>query len=402
MAKHEESVRIQTSVLNGIEKKVLVWLAERQPGWMTSDILTCIGTVGAVIIAAGFILAGTKNINWLWFSSLGFVINWYGDSLDGTLARVRNRQRPVYGYYLDHTVDAINEVIMFVGAGLSGLVHFEIAMAILVVYLMLTINVSVNAHLKKEFCLTYIKMGPTEFRIIMIIVNTVLIYVSPIREFSACMALCGREFVFSALDIVALLKERFKNEKNNPFKDLKSADFSEIYLFFDYDFQNNNLSLSLINRQIADMLSIFDNETENGKLYINYPMIESIRYTKELPDEQYHTYTVTQADCHQFKHLAGEFSFYKNLNFIILENNAHKAITAERLEEVKNNWQHLTDMNVTKANYLCHNVLSRPALKSDINQLAIFNAQVEKYVSTTPVSIAVLNAFPLFIYEYFK
>ena len=179
-------------------------------------------------------------------------------------------------------------------------------------------------------------------------------------------------------DIVALLKERFKNEKNNPFKDLKSADFSEIYLFFDYDFQNNNLSLSLINRQIADMLSIFDNETENGKLYINYPMIESIRYTKELPDEQYHTYTVTQADCHQFK------------------------LTAERLEEVKNNWQHLTDMNVTKANYLCHNVLSRPALKSDINQLAIFNAQVEKYVSTTPVSIAVLNAFPLFIYEYFK
>lgn len=205
MGKREDSVRIQTSVLNGIEKKVLVWLAVRQPRWMTSDILTCIGTVGAVIIAAGFILAGTRDIDWLWFSSLGFVINWYGDSLDGTLARVRKRQRPIYGYYLDHTVDAINEVIMFVGAGLSGLVHFEIAMAILVVYLMLTINVSVNAHLKKEFCLTYIKMGPTEFRIIMIIVNTVLIYVSPIREFSACMALCGREFVFSALDIVALL-----------------------------------------------------------------------------------------------------------------------------------------------------------------------------------------------------
>lgn len=203
-------------------------------------------------------------------------------------------------------------------------------------------------------------------------------------------------------DIVALLKDRFKNEQNNPFKDLKSADFSEIYLFFDYDFQNKNLSLPLINQQIADMLSIFDNETENGKLYINYPMIESIRYTKELPDEQYHTYTVTQTDCHLFKHLAGEFSYYKNLNFIIIENNAHKAVTARRLEEVKNNWQYLTDMNVKKANYLCHNVLSYPASKSDINQLAIFNAQVKKYVSATPVSIAVLNAFPLFIYEYFK
>ena len=205
MGKREESVRIQTSILNGVEKKVLVWLAHRQPRWMTSDILTVIGTLGAIIIAAGFVLAGTRDISYLWLSSLGFVINWYGDSLDGTLARVRNRQRPVYVYYLDHTVDATNEVIMFVGAGLSGLVHFEIAMSILVVYLLLTINVSVNAHLKKEFCLTYAKMGPTEFRIIMIIVNTVLIYVSPIREFSHTVTAGSWTCVLSALDIVALV-----------------------------------------------------------------------------------------------------------------------------------------------------------------------------------------------------
>lgn len=203
MTKREESVRIQTSLLNGIEKKVLVWLAERQPNWMTSDILTVIGSLGAIIIAAGFILAGTKDIHFLWLSSLGFVINWYGDSLDGTLARVRNRQRPVYGYYLDHTVDAINEVIMFVGAGLSGLVHFEIAMAILVLYLMLTINVSVNAHLKKEFCLTYAKMGPTEFRIIMIIVNTVLMYVRPVMRFSTEITIAGEAVTLTALDTVA-------------------------------------------------------------------------------------------------------------------------------------------------------------------------------------------------------
>lgn len=203
MSKREESVRIQTSLLNGVEKKVLVWLAERQPAWMTSDILTVIGTLGAAVVAAGFILAGTQNINWLWFSSLGFIINWYGDSLDGTLARVRNKQRPVYGYYLDHTVDAINEVIMFLGAGLSGLVHIEIALLILVVYLMLTINVSVNAHLKKEFCLTYAKMGPTEFRIIMILINTVLIYAVPVREFSTTVALGGKSVVMSALDLAA-------------------------------------------------------------------------------------------------------------------------------------------------------------------------------------------------------
>ena len=204
MDKHEESLRIQTSILNGIEKKILVWLANRQPGWMTSDILTVIGTIGAVIIAAGFIMAG-NDIRFLWLSSLGFVINWYGDSLDGTLARVRNRQRPLYGYYLDHTVDAINETIMFLGAGLSGLMHFELAIMILVVYLMLTINVSVNAHLKKEFKLTYAKLGPTEFRIIMIIVNTVLIYVTPIRKFTVTIG--GAEesmIILSALDIVAV------------------------------------------------------------------------------------------------------------------------------------------------------------------------------------------------------
>ncbi len=205
MAKtNEESVRIQTSVLNGVEKKVLNWLAERQPAWMTSDILTVIGTIGAIVIAVGFILAGTRDIHYLWLSSLGFVINWYGDSLDGTLARVRNRQRPVYGYYLDHTVDAINEVIMFLGAGLSGLVHIEIALMILVVYLLLTINVSVNAHLKREFCLTYAKMGPTEFRIIMIVINTVLIYVAPIREFSLPLNVSGRYIVLTALDAAAI------------------------------------------------------------------------------------------------------------------------------------------------------------------------------------------------------
>ena len=144
-----DAVRIQTSILNAGEKKVLVWLAHRQPKWMTSDILTYIGIFGAIVIAAGYILASV-NINFLWLSSLGFVINWYGDSLDGTLARVRNRQRPIYGYYIDHTVDCINEFLIFIGIGLSGLMHIELALLILAFYFMLTINVSINAHLKKE------------------------------------------------------------------------------------------------------------------------------------------------------------------------------------------------------------------------------------------------------------
>lgn len=199
-----DAVRIQTSVLNAAEKKVLVWLAQRQPRWMTSDILTYIGTFGAIVIAAGYVLSAW-NPAFLWISSMGFVINWYGDSLDGTLARVRNLQRPVYGYYLDHTIDAINEVIIFVGVGLSGLIHLEIALLALVMYLLMTINVSINAHLKKEFRLTYAKMGPTEFRIIMIIINTMFALVRPLREFSHEFVLFGHDLVFGALDYIGVV-----------------------------------------------------------------------------------------------------------------------------------------------------------------------------------------------------
>lgn len=199
-----DAVRIQTSVLNAAEKKVLVWLAQRQPRWMTSDILTYIGTFGAIVIAAGYVLSAW-NPAFLWISSMGFIINWYGDSLDGTLARVRNLQRPVYGYYLDHTIDAINEVIIFVGVGLSGLIHLEVALLALVMYLLMTINVSINAHLKKEFRLTYAKMGPTEFRIIMIIINTLFALVRPLREFSHEFVLFGHDLVFGALDYIGVV-----------------------------------------------------------------------------------------------------------------------------------------------------------------------------------------------------
>lgn len=199
----KQAIRIQTSILNAAEKKVLVWLAERQPRWMTSDILTLIGFLGAVIIAAGFILT-SRNINYLWLASFGLLVNWYGDSLDGTLARVRQRQRPLYGYYLDHTMDGINESLMFIGAGLSSLMHLSLAMGILLLYLLLTVNVSINAHLRKEFKLTYAKLGPTEFRLIVVIVNTLFIFIRPLREFSRSFRVFGMDVTLSALDFVAI------------------------------------------------------------------------------------------------------------------------------------------------------------------------------------------------------
>ena len=196
----KQAQRIQTSLINAAERKALVWLAERQPRWVTSDMLTIVGVVGAFLTGLGFYLT-IYNINWLWLSSAGLIINWYGDSLDGTLARVRNHQRPIYGYYIDHTVDCINEAFMFVGAGLSPLVNLNLALAAFILYLFLTINVSINAHLKSEFRLTYAKLGPTEFRLIIVIANTVLI-ASPSLA-AATYSLFG--FSLTLLDIVAVI-----------------------------------------------------------------------------------------------------------------------------------------------------------------------------------------------------
>lgn len=199
----KQSTRIQTSLLNGLEKKVLVWLANKQPAWVTSDFLTFIGFIGAVIIATGYVLS-TKNINWLWLANFGFLVNWYGDSLDGTLARVRKTQRPIYGFYVDHTVDVINECIMFIGAGYSALLNLPVAMIALILYLLLSINVTVNAHLKGEFKLTYAKLGPTEFRILMVIVNCLFIFVAPIRNFRVDREIFGNMVSFGIFDLVGI------------------------------------------------------------------------------------------------------------------------------------------------------------------------------------------------------
>ena len=200
----KKAVRIQNSILNGAEKKALAWLAKRQPKWVVSDMLTLVGIIGALMIGAGFVLC-SKNINWLWLSIAGFVVNWYGDSLDGTLARVRNTQRPLYGYYLDHTVDCFNEAFMFLGLGLSYLMRLDIALMILIVYLFLTVNVSVNAHLKSEFKLTYGKLGPTEFRVIACLLIMCVIFFPCIREFHTSMHFLGREVALTALDIAGLV-----------------------------------------------------------------------------------------------------------------------------------------------------------------------------------------------------
>ena len=202
MADIKQSQRIQTSLLNAAEKKLLVWLAGRQPSWMTSNGLTIIGIFGSMMIFAGYVLTNLR-IEWLWLASAGFLVNWYGDSLDGTLARVRGTQRPLYGYYLDHTVDALNELLMFFGIGLSVLCNIWIALTGFVFYLLLTLNVSMNAHLKSEFKLTYAKLGPTELRLIMIIINTLFILVKPLASYTSEHIFFGYAVHLTLFDYVA-------------------------------------------------------------------------------------------------------------------------------------------------------------------------------------------------------
>ena len=197
-----QAQRIQTSFINGIEKRALVWLAKRMPRWVNSDMLTAVGALGALIVAIGFALS-CLNVQWLWLSSFGLLVNWFGDSLDGTLARVRDCQRPVYGYYVDHTVDCINEGLMFIGAGLSPFLHLDLALLAYAIYLVLTINVSINAHLKGEFRLTYFKLGPTEFRIIVIVANTLLISIPALAAIANTHTLFGLTVTMHILDYVA-------------------------------------------------------------------------------------------------------------------------------------------------------------------------------------------------------
>ena len=200
-------------------------------------------------------------------------------------------------------------------------------------------------------------------------------------------------------DIVSIMRENLANRGDSTLDNIRSSDISEIYLFFDYDFQNSQLSIDEINRRVEKMLTLFDDETENGKLYINYPMVESIRYTKELPDDHYKDYVVSREECTDFKHLARDFSSYNSLDHILFKNG--ETPTKEKFIKVKDNWQYLLRMNVCKANFIVTGTNIMPKDKKRISQLDIFTNQRLKYVDPLQ-SVAVLNSFPIFIYDYMK
>ena len=182
MSESKKHKRINDILLGPIERPALQWLAEHQPSWMTPDKLTLIGIIGAVIIFASYVLSN-QNRNFLWLASLGFVINWYGDSLDGTLARYRKIERPKYGFFIDHTVDAFSQMLIFLGLGLSPYVSFSVACLAYIGYLLMSVLVYVDTYVSGVFKISYGKLGPTEIRLIAIILNVVFfIWASPTVE----------------------------------------------------------------------------------------------------------------------------------------------------------------------------------------------------------------------------
>ncbi len=157
------------------EGRILRALAARVPRSIRSNHLTAIGLIGAAGAGTAYALT-TYNPAWLWVASAMLVLNWLGDSLDGTLARVRGTQRPKYGYYLDHVVDAFSTAVIGLGIGLSPYVDLGLALGLVVVYLALSINVYLESTVFGVFKISYGRIGPTEVRLLLIGLNTLVVF----------------------------------------------------------------------------------------------------------------------------------------------------------------------------------------------------------------------------------
>lgn len=173
-AQFKNANRIQTSFLSRIEKRVLIWLAERMPRWINPDHLTILGFLGQIMAGVSYALSRTNRI-WL-IAGIGFLaVNWFGDSLDGTLARVRQQQRPRYGFYVDHMVDSFGALFMMGGLALSGYMHPYIAIGLLLGFLLLSIQSYLATYTLGEFQLSFWNFGPTELRILLAVGNLALL-----------------------------------------------------------------------------------------------------------------------------------------------------------------------------------------------------------------------------------
>jgi archaetidylinositol phosphate synthase len=169
-----EATRALTSILAPLEKRCLIWLAWRLPPWITSDHLTALALAAMLLAGLSYWLARVTPVGLL-LVNVCLAVNWFGDSLDGTLARVRHRQRPRYGFYVDHVVDALGVASLLGGLALSGYMSPLIALILLAAYLLLCIEVYLATYCVGTFKVSFFKIGPTELRILLAIGNLALL-----------------------------------------------------------------------------------------------------------------------------------------------------------------------------------------------------------------------------------
>lgn len=200
--------RVMTFLTADIERRALIAIARRLPSAIRPNHLTAVGVLGAA--GAGVAYAATSwHPGWLLAACLALGVNWFGDSLDGTLARVRKVERPRYGYYLDHVVDAFNTVAVGLGLGLSPYVSAELALGLVILYLALSINVYIETAVYGEFRMAYGRIGPTEFRILLVLGSTMVFGLSRVLSVADLSAITNALAVLSAVGASALLVWRF-------------------------------------------------------------------------------------------------------------------------------------------------------------------------------------------------
>src|SRR5512146_3287796 len=193
--------RVLESILSPAERRALRIFAAHMPAWVNSDHLTVLGLVS--MIAAGFSYwASSRAPQALILVCVCLALNWFGDSLDGTLARFRDQQRPRYGFYVDHIIDAVGALFLLGGLGLSGYMHPVMAIGLLLAYNLLAMESYLASYTIGEFRLTHFLFGPTELRVLLIIGNLYLLYKPIVHIMGRTMLLFD---VGGAVGIVGML-----------------------------------------------------------------------------------------------------------------------------------------------------------------------------------------------------
>jgi len=169
------ATRIQESITSSREKRALLWLAARIPPSINSDHLTALGFVAMFLTGCSYAAARWNSLA-LIAAVFFLTVNWFGDSLDGTLARFRNRQRPRYGFYVDHIIDSFGALFLMAGLGASGYVDWRITAAMLIAFLLLSIETYLASYTLGVFRLSFAKFGPTELRLLLALANFVLFF----------------------------------------------------------------------------------------------------------------------------------------------------------------------------------------------------------------------------------